>query len=60
MAAWLDTSLGPLLDELHTQAAFETTLTIFTSDHGAWYAGKGHAFEAGKSHTRFCAPTLLT
>lgn len=48
LAAWLDASLAPLFAEIRNRsAAAEQTLTIFTSDHGPYFAGKGHAYEAG-------------
>ena len=52
LAAWLDASLAPLFSELAIQGtdvagASEQTLIIFTADHGAYFAGKGHAYEAG-------------
>lgn len=45
-AAWLDASLAVVLHELRLGEP-EQTLTIFTADHGPYFAGKGHAFEAG-------------
>ena len=52
LAAWLDASLAPLFAEVEhgkngTDTAPQQTLTIFTSDHGPYFAGKGHAYEAG-------------
>ncbi len=48
LAAWLDASLSILLAELAaTSNKSRNTLTIFTADHGPYFAGKGHAFEAG-------------
>ena len=51
LAAWLDASLAPLFNELSSQGGStglpEQTLTIFTADHGPYFAGKGHAYEAG-------------
>lgn len=52
-ASWLDASLAPLLHEINQTStrgpgiAEASTLLIFTSDHGPYFAGKGHAFEAG-------------
>ena len=42
-AAWLDTTLEPLLDELDGP----NTLIIFTGDHGSSYTGKGSLYEGG-------------
>lgn len=42
-AAWLDSSLEPVFQYASSIGA----ITIFTSDHGADYNGKGHAYEAG-------------
>ena len=46
LATWLDASLAPLFSEIAEKGS-EQTLTIFTSDHGPYFAGKGHAYEAG-------------
>ena len=46
-AAWLDATLQPVLDELKEKGELESTVTIFTADHGAFFAGKGHPYEAG-------------
>ena len=46
LAAWLDASLAPLFADL-LAAKDSPTLTLFTSDHGPYFAGKGHAYEAG-------------
>ena len=46
-AAWLDASLAPLIQELREQGVLENTLTILTADHGPFFAGKGHPYEAG-------------
>jgi arylsulfatase A-like enzyme len=43
LAAWLDASLAPVFAEI----AKEQGLIIFTADHGPYFAGKGHAYEAG-------------
>ena len=45
--AWLDATLQPVLDELKEKGELESTVTIFTADHGAFFAGKGHPYEAG-------------
>jgi len=42
-AAWLDTTLEPLLDELDGP----NTLIIFTGDHGSAWTGKGSLYEGG-------------
>ena len=42
--AWLDESLGPLMDALEPS---EDTLMILTSDHGNGLTGKGAAYEGG-------------
>ena len=42
-AAWLDTTLEPLLDELDGP----NTLIIFTGDHGSAWTGKGSMYEGG-------------
>jgi arylsulfatase A-like enzyme len=42
-AAWLDTTLGPLLEELDGP----NTLIIFTGDHGSAWTGKGSLYEGG-------------
>lgn len=48
LAAWLDASLATLFTELQAgDKNNSSTLTIFTADHGPYFAGKGHAFEAG-------------
>ena len=56
LAAWLDASLAPLFRELQVgsngsvsapHATSQPTIFIFTSDHGPYFAGKGHAYEAG-------------
>jgi arylsulfatase A-like enzyme len=51
LATWLDASLAPLFVEVaqgtNGSAATEQTITIFTADHGPYFAGKGHAYEAG-------------
>ena len=46
-AAWLDASLEPIIGDLRTNGELDRTLTIFTADHGAFFAGKGHPYEAG-------------
>ncbi|KAL1521526.1 hypothetical protein AB1Y20_021185 [Prymnesium parvum] len=47
LTAWLDASLEPIFDDLTAAGEANHTLTIFTADHGAFFAGKGHAYEAG-------------
>lgn len=51
LAVWLDASLAPLFAEIehgkNGSTTVDETLTIFTSDHGPYFAGKGHAYEAG-------------
>lgn len=42
--AWLDATLAGVMQQA---AMFGGLLTIFTSDHGAGWAGKGHPYEAG-------------
>ena len=45
-AAWLDASLAEVFQEIEANHAV-STLAIFTSDHGPYFAGKGHAYDAG-------------
>ncbi|KAL3927946.1 MAG: hypothetical protein SGPRY_002600 [Prymnesium sp.] len=45
--AWLDASLESIMEDLRSHSELENTLTIFSADHGAFFAGKGHAYEDG-------------
>ena len=45
--AWLDASLGPLLQMLTDDPALLNTLTLFTSDHGNARTGKATPYEGG-------------
>ena len=45
--AWLDDSVGTLLDTLQETGARQSTIVAYTADHGASYLGKGHVYEAG-------------
>ena len=45
--AWLDTSVGTVLDTLRSELLERDTLVIATADHGASFLGKGHVYEAG-------------
>jgi arylsulfatase A-like enzyme len=36
-----------MIEDLKTNGELEYTLTIFTADHGAFFAGKGHPYEDG-------------
>ena len=45
--AWLDESVGDVLNTLKSAALRRDTLVIATADHGASFLGKGHAYEAG-------------
>eukprot|EP00966_Prymnesium_polylepis_P166750 3854382-Prymnesium_polylepis.1 len=44
-AAWLDASFEPIVKDLKSNGDFDRTLIIFTADHGAFFAGKGHPYE---------------
>ena len=45
--AWLDDSIGTVLDALRDANAYKNTLVAYTADHGASFMGKGHVYEAG-------------
>ena len=45
--AWLDASVGTVLDTLRHEGLERETLVVETADHGASFLGKGHAYEAG-------------
>ena len=45
--AWLDASVGTVLDTLRHEGLERETLVVATADHGASFLGKGHAYEAG-------------
>ena len=45
--AWLDDSIGTLLDALDESGAATNTIVAYTADHGASFMGKGHVYEAG-------------
>ncbi|KAL1515089.1 hypothetical protein AB1Y20_004153 [Prymnesium parvum] len=45
--AWLDTSVGTVLQAIDELRITPNTLVIYTADHGASFLGKGHVYEAG-------------
>jgi len=45
--AWLDDSIGSVLSSLRSLAIDNTTIVVYTADHGASFLGKGHIYEAG-------------
>ena len=45
--AWLDDSIGTVLDSLEATGVAANTIVVYSADHGASYLGKGHIFEAG-------------
>jgi hypothetical protein len=45
--AWLDDSIGTVIKSLHEYGLRQSTVLIFTADHGASFLGKGHVYEAG-------------
>lgn len=45
--AWLDDSVGTVLDALRVSGVEGNTIVAYTADHGASFMGKGHVYEAG-------------
>ena len=45
--AWLDDSIGVVVDVIDELGLGDSSVLVYTADHGASFLGKGHVYEAG-------------